>query len=408
MGQFDEEVRDVQPLLDADEIGIVEESLRLLGDRTDRMVNYFYAALFVEAPHLRSLFPAAMDTQRDRLFKALTEAVRNLAAPEIFVPMLLQMGADHRKYGVREEHYDAVGRALIVSLRHHAEDVWVPELEAAWTKAYDTMAQTMIDGAREAAGRQPAWWRARSSPTSAARTTSRCSSSARTGPTTTSQGSTPASRRRTAPGRGAPTRWRRPPRRTGCWSSTSARSGPAGSAGRWCGGPRWVTSSRIGAPMGDMRIDQQSRRDILCIAGGTGLAPIKAIVDGMSRWNTSRRVTVVFGARRPHELYDLGALHRMAAMNPWLTVVPAVSEDPTFNGERGLLPDVVARLGHWTDHDVFLCGSPAMTQATVARLTALGVPADRLRYDVVGDSHPATSEMAKVIDLRRRAGRTQR
>jgi ferredoxin-NADP reductase len=45
---------------------------------------------------------------------------------------------------------------------------------------------------------------------------------------------------------------------------------------------------RLGAPMGDMRIDQQSGRDVLCIAGGTGLAPVKAMIDGMARWNTAR------------------------------------------------------------------------------------------------------------------------
>ena len=82
MGQHDEDPHAVPQLLDADEIGLIDESLRLLGDQVDRVIGYFYAAMFVEAPHLRSLFPAAMDTQRDRLFRALTGAVGNMAAPE--------------------------------------------------------------------------------------------------------------------------------------------------------------------------------------------------------------------------------------------------------------------------------------------------------------------------------------
>ena len=91
-------------------------------------------------------------------------------------------------------------------------------------------------------------------------------------------------------------------------------------------------------------------------------------------------------------------------------MVPSVSEDPTFNGEQGMLPDVVGRhaggYGGWREHDVMVCGSPAMTRATVSRLTALGVPADRMRYDVAGDEHPAA---AQIIDLRRtRASRTTR
>ena len=61
-----------------DDIALLEENLRLIDDRSDRVINYFYATLFLESPALRSLFPAAMDAQRDRLFRALIGAVRNL------------------------------------------------------------------------------------------------------------------------------------------------------------------------------------------------------------------------------------------------------------------------------------------------------------------------------------------
>ena len=89
-----------------------------------------------------------------------------------------------------------------------------------------------------------------------------------------------------------------------------------------------------------------------------------------------------------------------------LTVVPVVSEESRYAGEQGLLPDVVARHGKWADHDVFVCGSPDMTRATVSRLTSLGVPPERMSFDVDGDQHPAA---AQVIDLRRsRASRASR
>ena len=94
-----------------------------------------------------------------------------------------------------------------------------------------------------------------------------------------------------------------------------------------------------------MGIDKQSRRDVVAVAGGTGLAPIKAMVDEMSRWNTARTVTLFFGVRKPDELYDIDALHRIAGLNPWLRVVPCVSDDPSFAGERGTLPEVLASYG---------------------------------------------------------------
>jgi len=405
MGQHDEDRDAVPQILDADEIGLIDESLRLLGDRADRVVGYFYAAMFVEAPQLRSLFPAAMDTQRDRLFRALTGAVSNMAAPERLTEQLTALGRDHRKYGVRAEHYDVVGQALITSLKHHQPDIWVPELEAAWLKAFGVMADLMMDGASEAATREPAWWK----------------------------GEIVAHERRSDDLAVLLVRTDRPydyepgqyasietPYRPRSWRTYSMATAPSPDgllefhvrsiSSGWVSGPLvWRAQVgdylRLGAPMGDMRIDQQSGRDVLCIAGGTGLAPVKAMIDGMARWNTARTVTLFFGARRTYELYDMGALHRLAAVNRWLTVVPVVSDDPSFNGERGLLPDAVARAGPWANHDVVVCGSPDMTRATVNRLTAIGVPADRMTYDVVGDEHPAA---AQVIDLRSRAARQTR
>ncbi|HET9944823.1 MAG TPA: globin domain-containing protein, partial [Actinomycetes bacterium] len=145
--------------LHEDEIGMLEESLRLLEGQADRLVGYFYAALFLEAPHLRALFPAAMDGQRDRFFRALTGVVAHLREPERLSPMLRHLGRDHRKFGVRAEDYDVVGGALITALRRFGDDVWVPELEAAWVRAYELMAGTMLAAAREAAVHEPAWWR---------------------------------------------------------------------------------------------------------------------------------------------------------------------------------------------------------------------------------------------------------
>ncbi len=392
-------------MLDDDEIGLLDESLRLLADRADDVVAYFYAVLFAEAPQLRQLFPVAMDAHRERLFRALVDAVRSLADPDRFVPMLEQLGRDHRRYGVRGEHYEVVGRALVTALRTHTDDLWVPELEAAWTKAYAVMADLMRAGAREAASREPAWWR----------------------------GELVAHERRSddlavllvrtdraydyQPGQYASIET---PYRPRSWRTYSMATAPSADgllefhvralSNGWVSGPLvWRAQVgdhlRIGAPRGAMRIDQQSRRDILMVAGGTGLAPVKAMVDGMARWNTARHVTLFFGARRAGDLYDMGPLHRLAAMNSWLTVVPVVSEEASFDGEQGQLPDAVARRGSWSDHDVFVSGSPAMTRATVARLAAIGVPADRVHFDAGDGDHPAT---AQVIDLRRsRASRAR-
>jgi NAD(P)H-flavin reductase/hemoglobin-like flavoprotein len=382
----------------ADDAALLEENLRLVEDRSDRVVNYFYASLFRENPALRSLFPAAMDAQRDRLFRALVDAVRNIGDVDAFVPMLAQLGRDHRKYGVRTEDYASFGRALITSLEHFSEDVWVPELADAWTRAYGYIANTMIEGADRAAATEPAWWLAE-----VVSHERRAEDIA----VLTLRPNQPYSYRA---GQFASIETPYRPRSWRHYSMATAEShdglvefhvrivGAGFVSGPLVWSARVGDVLKLGAPLGEMGIDKQSQRDVLCIAGGTGLAPIKAMVDEMTRWNTARKVTVFLGVRRPGDLYDIAALHRIQAMNSWLTVIACVSDDPTFIGERGTLPDVVARYGSWAEHDVFLCGSPDMMRATLSRLREIAIPDARIRFDLADDVHPAT---AQVIDLRR-------
>jgi NAD(P)H-flavin reductase len=142
---------------------------------------------------------------------------------------------------------------------------------------------------------------------------------------------------------------------------------------------------RLAAPMGEMTLDRKSTRDVVCVAGGTGLAPIKALVEELTRYNRTRWVHLFFGAKDREDLYDLPDLNRLASKYPWLSVVPAVSDDPGFTGEHGNISEVVGRYGPWEEHDFFVSGSPAMVKATLRRLSELQVPSVRIKYDAFGD-----------------------
>jgi NAD(P)H-flavin reductase/hemoglobin-like flavoprotein len=396
--------RAIPPL--EDDIALLEENLQLISDQSDRVVGYFYASLFLENPQLRSMFPAAMDVQRERLFRALTSAVGHLAEPEKFVPMLQALGRDHRKFDVRPEQYAAVGRALITALRTYSEQFWVPELEDAWRRAYSYLATTMMEGAHLSARVEPAWWDAeivaherRAEDIAVITVRPDRPFHYRAGQFTSIETSY------------QPRSWRTYSMATGPSPDGLVEFHVRVVGGGFVSGPlvwraRVGDILKLGQPMGEMAIDKQSRRDVVCVAGGTGLAPVKAMIDEMTRWNTARRVTLLFGVPTRNELYDLAALQRLAAMHSWLTVLPCVSDDPGWAGERGNLPDVLARRGPWSEHDVVVCGSPAMTRATLGRLRDMGVPDQRITYDAAGDVHPAA---AQVIDLRRtRANRAAR
>ena len=384
---------------------LLEETLQLIERRADHAISYFYAMLFLLRPDIREMFPVAMDTQRDRLFRALTAAVRGLRGPDHAAELLAQLGRDHRKYGVQPDHYDALGQALLSALRKYAEEVWVPELEQAWVRCYSYMAAAMIAGAESPAAReQPAFWEAE----------------------------IVAHERRALDIAVLVLRTDRPypyragqyasietPYRPRMWRTFSLATAPLDAEGEhylelhvraidggWVSGPLvWRAQTgdrlRLGPPMGDLSMDESSDRDVLAIAGGTGLAPIKAIIEHATSWNRSRRVTLFFGVNRTQELYDLAALHRLAMRHRWLRVIPCVSDDPSYAGERGLLADVVSRHGPipdgWVDHDVLLCGSPAMVRGTIRRLREMGVRDERIRFDSSSQIDP---DIAQVIDLR--------
>src|SRR5262249_46929471 len=86
----------------------------------------------------------------------------------------------------------------------------------------------------------------------------------------------------------------------------------------------------IGSPVGALTYERGPGRDVLLIAGSTGLAPLKAIAEQISGLPDPPRVHLLFGARTADGLYDLTDLEKIAALQPWLTVTPVVSGQPAL------------------------------------------------------------------------------
>ncbi|MEY9858321.1 NAD(P)H-flavin reductase/hemoglobin-like flavoprotein [Catenulispora sp. GAS73] len=367
---------------------LIRESFTLVADCADQVLSHFYALLFTEDPALRDMFPPMMDAQRDRLFQALVHIVGQAEHPDGLADYLRDLGRDHRKYGARPEHYDVVWRCLISALKRYAGAAWTPDMDAAWLAAYQLVAGTMIEAAEQDAKLTPAWWSAR-----VVGHELRTSDIAVITLAPDAPYAFRAGQYLSLETQRWPRVWRHfsianAPRHDNTLT-LHVRAIPAG----------WVSTAlvshtkvgdvvRLGPPSGTMLCNSQSMRDLLCIAGGTGLAPIKAMVEDMATWNTTRQVRLFYGARHDDELYDLAELERLAYRRRWLSVVSAVSHDPRYPGERGMLPDVVARYGeffeHWAGHDVYVSGSVPMVRATIARLQELNIPLASIRFDAYG------------------------
>ncbi len=145
---------------------------------------------------------------------------------------------------------------------------------------------------------------------------------------------------------------------------------------------------RLGPPLGLMVLDPASDRDLLLVGGGTGLAPLKALVERVTEDDVPRRADMFVGVRTSRHLYDLDDLRRLEERNTWLTVTPVVA-DGDFDGETGLVGDVVLSRGPWTSRDVYVSGSPSMVRSTVDRLVQARVPRQRIKVEEFGPSRPS-------------------
>jgi NAD(P)H-flavin reductase len=358
---------------------LIRKSFAAIEAQAQEVAQYFYGALFVIAPDTRDLFPVNMSTQRGRLLRALVYVVQMVDRPDELATFLVQLGRDHRKFDVLTRHYDAVGMALLSALKQFLKDKWTSDVEAAWTTAYGVVAHTMKEAAAEVAGRP--WWYA---PVIKHKKVTK---------NVAIVGVRPDQPFAYQAGNYVSVEI---PQRLRLWRYLSPANAP-----REDGyiefhvraiEDGWVSRAivnhahegdiwRLSPPMGVLAVQQAGKRKLLMIAGGTGLAPLIAIIDELVRWKHNPTVHLFFGGRRPEDLYGLDQLRILAATNPWLTVTPVTQEGTVTGGDRGSLATAVTQRGAWEDHDILVSGSPGMIRSTVAKLLGAGVELTRISYD---------------------------
>ena len=136
---------------------------------------------------------------------------------------------------------------------------------------------------------------------------------------------------------------------------------------------------RLGPPAGSMTVDHTTDSGLLCLGGGTGIAPIKALVEDVAEHGERRPVEVFYGARTDHDLYDLDTMLRLQQTPPL-----ARRSARWWTGTAHLqLPDAVREYGPWNEYDAYLSGPPGMIRSGVDALRGIGIPSDRIRHDSV-------------------------
>lgn len=366
-----------------------------------RFPDLFARVLRAADPDFRELFPREAGPVLRRFARAMVYALETSEESsgdptrvEEVVEFARHLGADHRKLDLTSRHHDRFGAALTDTLRHLAGPHWTDRLDTTLATVYRVLSTALLEGAEREVG-----------PSRIGATVVQVDRPTRDVAVVRLLTDTMIDYH---PGQYlsvltpyTPAVWRRfspaNPTNPAGQIEFHIRDVPggtlSGSLVRGAGvGDRWV----LAHPLGHLDVNRtEPFRDVLMVAGGTGIAPLRCLLIDMVRFADNPRVHLFYGARHPGDLYDLPTLVDLASAAPWLTIQP-VSEadsDPWWAGPRQELPrtlhrrqtgrlvDVVTGWGSWADRQVLVSGSPEMLRATVSGMVAAGTPRSHISYD---------------------------
>ncbi|MGZ5271342.1 MAG: 2Fe-2S iron-sulfur cluster-binding protein [Ramlibacter sp.] len=140
---------------------------------------------------------------------------------------------------------------------------------------------------------------------------------------------------------------------------------------------------QVEIPLGDFRYHAEDYRPLVMVATGTGLAPIKSMLESLMDDPDCPPVSLYWGARTAADLYLADEIRSWGERLYEFDFVPVLSRaDAAWSGRRGHVQDAIAAdFDDLSEHALYMCGSPAMIAEAKARLLQLGASADHLYVD---------------------------
>lgn len=129
-----------------DQVHLVEVSFSKVKPISEQASGLFYDRLFEIKPELRPLFKGSIKEQGRLLMVTIATAVALLRRPNQLEHAVEDLGARHANYGVRIDHFEPVGEALIWALEKGLGPEFTTEVKAAWVAMYRVVTITMIKG----------------------------------------------------------------------------------------------------------------------------------------------------------------------------------------------------------------------------------------------------------------------
>lgn len=139
---------------------------------------------------------------------------------------------------------------------------------------------------------------------------------------------------------------------------------------------------RVSGPLGSAYLRRKHEGPMLCVAGGTGLAPILSIIRGVIAEGMQNPIHLYFGVRSERDIYGLEWLEALKLEHPQLKVHVVVTSGRASACRTGLVTEAIAQ--DWSSLDGFrayLCGAPPMVEATTLLVKQMGVLPEQIYAD---------------------------
>ena len=129
------------------DVELVQSSYASLGDDKPAMAREFYRRLFEADRSAEALFTDGPDIMAEKFSAELAAIVEAISSFDQFAARVRELALRHVAYGVQTQHYHSVGVALIGALGAHLGPMWNVDVEAAWRRAYNLVAELMMAAA---------------------------------------------------------------------------------------------------------------------------------------------------------------------------------------------------------------------------------------------------------------------
>jgi Na+-transporting NADH:ubiquinone oxidoreductase subunit F len=149
----------------------------------------------------------------------------------------------------------------------------------------------------------------------------------------------------------------------------------------------------ISGPRGNFYL-RNTEKPILFVAGGSGMAPVRSILQTMNAYKINRKAIYFFGALTQKDLYYLDEMAEYEKVLPDFKFIPALSNEPSgsgWTGQTGLITEVMDRICEFSlgGYEAYLCGKPAMVEVCNAVLMKKGIDKLNTFFDLFNSPKPA-------------------